>query len=387
MRRPASKLVWFHAASVGEAQSTLILIDAIRRDYPEAAILVTTGTVTSASLVAKRLPPNAVHQYYPLDHPAWVSAFLDFWKPDLVLWMESELWPNMLTEIRRRCIPAALVNARLSPRSARRWRLIARDIRALLSTFSLCLAQSPGDAGQFRRLGAPPVTATDNLKNGAAPLPFDRAELARLQRAVGARPRWVYASSHDGEEELACRLHLSLRETLPDLLTVIVPRHPERRKAVEDTCGRYGLSARLRGAERALPQPEDDIYIADTLGELGLFYRLCPAACIGRSFSRDGGGGHNPIEAAQLGCAALHGPHVQNLAVIYRELDAADAALRLENETDFAQKLRALLSDDNLLAGLQDRGEAFCREKSGVTNAVTAALRPLLQRALTEARS
>ena len=376
--RPEGPLIWFHAASVGEAQSTLILIDALLAKSPAQNILVTTGTVTSARLMASRLPSKTLHQFYPLDHPAWVKSFLDHWRPDLVLWMESELWPNMLAHIRERGIPAALINARLSPRSFKYWRALADDAREVMGTFKIILAQTPEDAASFRALGADNVLATDNLKYCAAPLPFDRTALDELRKAVSSRPLWLYASTHDGEEALACRLHAALKKQIPDLLTIVVPRHPERRQDILAACKQVKLTARLRRTEGS-PMPDDDIYVADTLGEMGLFYSLSHLACIGRSFSLDGGGGHNPIEAAQLSCAVMHGPYVQNLAAIYRDMDEAGAALHLNSEEEFRAALEKFLTGQAALETQREKAAAFVNDRTKVLQAVMAALEPFLK--------
>ncbi len=407
--RPEGGLVWLHAASVGEAQSALILIDTLTRTLPGTRLLVTTGTVTSAALMQKRLPEGAFHQFLPLDSPAWVGRFLDHWAPSCALWMESELWPNMLREIRRRGIPAALVNARVSPRSARRWARAGGAAAEILSAFSVCLAQSEEDAAALRRLGARNVQIMENLKYAAAPLPCDVAALARLRRAVGAagqeqgqgrgvalRPLWLYASTHAGEEALACRIHAALKAEIPDLLTIIVPRHPARGPEVLETCRAFGLTARRRGAatdarkgdERTkdgeneavsiVPEAGDDLYIADTLGELGLFYRLAPVACIGRSFSTDGGGGHNPIEAAQLGCAVLHGPKVQNLETIYTEMGAQGAAIRLADAEALRTTLLRLLTQGEDLCAAREAAQVFAERKAGAANDVLTLLEPLV---------
>ena len=375
--RPPGPLLWLHAASVGEAQSALILLDALLASDPALSALVTTGTVSSAALMARRLPSRAVHQFVPMDHPAWVAAFLDHWRPDRVLWMESELWPNMLAQIKARGIPAALVNARLSSRSVRQWKMAPAMIAGLLSAFDVILAQTEEDAGNFRALGARSVTVTDNIKYAAAPLPLEDTALQALSHALGARPVWVYASTHDGEEDLACRLHGQLRTALPDLLTIIVPRHPERRNAIIATCARHNLPVRLRSAG-GLPQSGDALYVADTMGELGLFYRLAPVACIGRSFSSDGGGGHNPIEAAQLGCAVLHGPHIQNFTALYAEMNAAGAALCLADEADFAVRLNLLLRDHGACEELRRRGHDFVLAKAQILPRVLQILRPVM---------
>ncbi len=377
-KRPAGKLAWVHAASVGEAQSALILIEALLKKNEALNILVTTGTVTSAKMMAKNLPERAFHQFYPLDHPDWVDSFLSHWHPDAVFWMESELWPNMLLAIKERNIPAALINARLSERSYKTWRIFGRAAKNILETFSIILTQNEKEAQRFRSLKAPHVLTTDNLKYNARALGFDEKSLTDLSSMTARRPLWLYASTHDGEEALACGIHQILKATMPDLLTVIVPRHPDRRENIVKTCESYNLNTRLRGANHDLPQREDDIYIADTLGELGLFYRLSPVACIGRCFSNDGGGGHNPVEAMQLNCAVLFGPNVQNLQEIYDEIDAVHAAIKVNTEEQFTETLRDLLNNPKALQDVQTNAVNFAHEKAKVLVRVLDALEPIL---------
>jgi len=377
--RPDGPLVWFHAASVGEAQSTLILIKALQEQTGFQNILVTTGTVTSARLMEKRLPPGAFHQFYPMDHPQWVRQFLDHWQPDLVLWMESELWPNMLREIGKRNIPSALINARMSEKSFRRWKVARNNVKHILDTFHLILTQTQEDADSFSKLGATQVSVSGNLKYSATPLPCDEETLSNLRQATADRPLWFYASTHDGEEEIACRLHAHLKKTMPDLLTIIAPRHPERRDDITAICKKYSLKAHLRSTG-GTPQKNDDIYIADTLGEMGLFYRLSPVVCIGRSFSNDGGGGHNPIEAAQLECAILHGPHVQNLSAIYSEMDKAGATLCLKDEKDFQSRLSRLLTDIEGASALQNKASGFVSGKNNILNLVMSSITLLIEK-------
>lgn len=379
--RPYGPLIWIHAASIGEAQSALILIDRLIAQTPDINILVTTGTVTSARVMESKLPENAIHQFYPLDHPEWVESFLENWSPDLILWLESELWPNMLHEIKKRQIPAALVNARISPRSLRFWKFARPLAKNILETFSLTLAQTETDALRLKSLGAKNVTVTDNLKYSARPLPFDQDELQILEQALKSQPLWVFASTHKGEEEMAARIHQILKKHIPRLLTLIVPRHPERRDEIRKALNDSGLKMTFRGTRKNLPQPDDDLYIVDTLGELGLFYSLCPVACIGRSFSDDGGGGHNPLEAAQLGCAVLHGPNVQNLQQIYDEMDESGAALRLPHESALTGTLLDLLKNPEQIQSLQEKGRAYCGQKADVIKKVMAELAPLLEKA------
>ena len=276
--RPAGPLVYLHAASVGESQAAMILIHRLLAAYPALTILVTSGTITSAATLAKNLPPRALHQFAPLDRLEWVRRFLNHWRPDAVLWMESELWPNMLGEIKSRSIPAALINARLSDKSYKRWRLFKSSAADVLSAFSTVLAQTQKDALRFKALGVDNVIVTDNIKYSAHPLPADDAQLHTLQTSLGDRPLWLYASTHEGEELLAARVHARLKTTIPDLLTIIVPRHPSRRESILKTLSAYDLKLQMRTDAKITPASTTDLYIADTLGELGLFYRLAPVA-------------------------------------------------------------------------------------------------------------
>jgi 3-deoxy-D-manno-octulosonic-acid transferase len=379
--RPQGPLVWVHAASVGEAQSALILIEHIHLQRPDCHVLLTSGTRTSAESIGQKLPQGAFHQYIPLDHPVWVARFLDHWQPDLALWMESELWPNMILEIKARGIKAALVNARLSDRSYRRWQWLPETAAALIETFSAVLAQTATDYSRYREMGARWALVTDNIKYSARPLPADENALKLLAANTGGRKLWVFASTHAGEEEMACRIHGILKNICPDLLTVIVPRHPERGAEIEALCKAENLRVQRRSSEpTGAPEPDTDIYIADTLGELGLFYRIAPVACIGRSFSKDGGGGHNPLEAAQLGCAVLHGPNVQNQQDIYEEMKKADAVLSISDERHFLNVLRDLFEKPEYLAHMQKKAAAFATTKTGVIGRVMEALRPFLEK-------
>ncbi len=374
--RPQGPLLWVHAASVGEAQSSLILINALAS--MNISVLVTTGTVTSANLMAQRLPPYAFHQYIPLDHQTWVNSFLDHWSPDFVFWMESELWPNMLLEIKARNIPAALINARLSEKSFRWWSMAPKSGQALLSTFTRIFAQSEKDAERFHALGAKNVMVTDNLKYSAAPLPFNESALLTLQTSLGSRKIWVYASTHQGEEDLACETHKKLKEHWPDILTIIVPRHPERREDVATTCFEHGLKYTLRSQNTALPAVDDDIYIADTLGELGLFYKLADIAMIGRSFSSDGGGGHNPIEAAQFGCAVLTGPNNQYQRQIYDDMRMAGAVIEIMAEDILHETIHDLLLHQQKLRTQKENSLKFVEKKLHVVQTIMQEITPML---------
>lgn len=377
--RPDGLLYWVHAASVGEAQSALILIDALLARNPDLTIMVTTGTVTSAEMMERRLPPRAFHQFYPIDHPQWVARFLDHWKPSMAFWMESELWPNMLSEIKNRFIPAALVNARMSKQSFANWDKAKSMIADMLGAFSIVLAQTQEDAFAYRALGARHVVVTDNLKYSAAPLPSDMQGLRALEAATQARPLWVYASTHANEEAIACRVHKALKDTVPNLLTIIVPRHPQRRDDIAAVCRNEGVRFTMRGDARALPNRDDDVYVVDTMGEMGMVYRIVPIAMVGRTLSIDGGGGHNLIEPAQLDCAVLTGPKIQNQQTVFDEMDIADAIRAVRDETDLIDALRALFTNPDARESAIDRARQYAAKKAGVLERVMDELTPLLE--------
>src|SRR5437763_11842254 len=262
--RPHGPLVWIHGASVGEVLAAAALIERLRA--LNLRILLTSGTVTSAAVVAKRFPPDVIHQYVPYDSPRYVARFLDHWKPSLALFIESDLWPNLILAGATRRVPMVLINGRMSPRSFPRWQRMHGTISALLSRFDICLAQSKADAERFSALGGRDVVTTGNLKlDGPAP-PADPAKLERLMAMTRGRPIIVAASTHPGEDEMLVAAHRSLVGFFPQLLTVIVPRHPDRGSSISGLIMASGLKPALRSRDEPLAAATD-IYVADTMGE------------------------------------------------------------------------------------------------------------------------
>ena len=371
--RPAGRLVWLHAASVGESQSILPLLAALRAQAPDAALLVTTGTVTSATLLAERLPAmglrDVLHRFAPLDVPAWVARFLDHWRPDVAGFVESELWPNLLAACRSRGVPTALVNARMSERSLRGWMRAPGLARDMLAGFDLVQPQSAGDADRLRPLGARTVGAPGNLKLAAPPLPHDPAELARLQAALRGRPVWLAASTHPGEEEVAAVVHRRLAPGHPGLLTIVAPRHPDRGAGV---AGRLGAPRRSVGQD-----PGPDFWVADTLGELGLLYRLAPLVFVGRSLV--GRGGQNPLEPARLGCAVAVGLHTANFAEAVALLAAAGGLATVADADALGAWVDGMLHDPARRAAAGQAGRAAAQGEPGLPDRVAAGLLALVR--------
>jgi 3-deoxy-D-manno-octulosonic-acid transferase len=380
--RPDGPLIWVHGASVGEMLAVVPLIERLRaRDF---AVLVTTGTVTSAALAEHRLPAGALHQFIPLDAPRYVGRFLEHWRPDLALFVESDLWPNLIVETGRRRVPMIMVNGRLSERSFRRWRRLPRVIGALLARFDLCLAQSVADAQRYMELGAPQVSSTGNLKLDVPAPPVDEAMLRQLKLTVGIRPVIAAASTHDGEESAIIAAHRELRAKHPALLTVIAPRHPPRGEAVVEIAKGAGLAVglRSRGDE---PKQNVDVYVADTLGELGLIYRLAPIVFMGGSLISHGG--QNPIEALRLGAAVVHGPHVANFSEIYRTLDDAGGAKRVADEAALTAQLGEWLRNPVPRTAVADAGAKVVKQLGGALERTLAALDPYLVQLRLEQRA
>ncbi len=340
--RPAGDILWFHAASVGEATAVFHLIERLVKERPRLRILLTTGTVTSARLARKRLPDGVIHQYVPLDAPKFMKRFLDHWQPSAVILTESEIWPNMIREVRVRRIPILLVNGRMSPKSFRRWRKQMRTANPLFSSLDLVLAQSDRYAVSFERLGSRNVIVSGNLKTDAPPPPVEKAALKKLRKAIGKRTVFLAASTHPGEDEIVADAHVALKEDFPDLLTIIVPRHPDRGGEICAMLEAKGLSTARRTSD-PVPDGKHDIYVGDTIGELGLFYAVAPVAFIGGSLVPHGG--QNPIEAIMHDAVVVSGPKVHNFEDAYDTLREADACIEVADEKDLIEKVKPLLKD------------------------------------------
>lgn len=378
--RPEGKLVWLHGASVGETLSALPLLECLLGLNPNLSVLVTSGTRTSADLLQKRLPPRALHQYVPLDTPMFAKRFVRHWRPDAVLWLESDLWPNLLGEVRKNGTPAALLNARLSPRSAETWKKNAPGwISEILSTFSLGLAQTEDEALRLQTLGLQNARAVGNLKYTAPSLGVDQGQLGSFKTALGTRRAWVMASTHEGEEDIAARAHRDLRGQFPGLLTIIAPRHPARGDAVTAQLETRGYKV-ARRSKNEMPTPDTDIFLADTLGEMGLFYRLAPIACIGGSFL-GGYGGHNPIEPAQCAAAVICGPDMRNFAAVADDLIRAGALFQIPEGDALPAALAALWNQPTRLEAAQKAAQSATARQDETLQSILSVLDSLLGRA------
>jgi 3-deoxy-D-manno-octulosonic-acid transferase len=373
---PTGSVAWFHGASVGEAVSLLPLLHRIRKQFPHITPLVTTGTVTAATVMTKSLPDGCIHQYSPLDVPAWIERFLDYWQPTIAVFVESDLWPNLILSCHARKTPLYLINAHLSEKSYRAWLRFPSVIGHLLSCFEMCLAQSKTMAERLKDLGAVPskVRVCGNLKFAAAPLPCNLDELGQLQSIVQGRPLWVAASTHAGEEIIIAEAHKMVKGALPNVVTVLIPRHPDRGMDIAKDLIASGLQVARRSCGEKI-DPSTDIYLVDTIGELGLFYRLSDVAFLGGTFVPIGG--HNPIEAALLDCALIWGPYTHQQTEICNILDSA--ALSVRTKEDLAAAVEHLLVDHTIRQERIEKAHHLIAAQAHILDYVVEALSEELQ--------
>lgn len=339
--RPAGPVVWVHAASLGETSAVIALIRRLKA--ANVNVILTTGTVTSAIMAKERLGDLIIHQYVPLDLKPAVSRFLNYWRPDLAIFAESEIWPMTILELGARRIPQVLINGRMSDRSFQRWHKRIALAESLFENFSAVAAQSEVDAERFEMLGARPVVTTGNLKVDVPVPPVDQAVAARLGRSIKGRPVWAAISTHEGEELIAARVHRALKAKWPNLLTVVVPRHPDRAAELQKLFAENGLTVALRSDQR-FPTAKTDIFLGDTIGEMGLYLRMAPIAFVGRSLADKAVGGQNPLEPAVLDTAILSGPNISNFEDPYKRLISNAAARIVNDEVELAKTVHILLS-------------------------------------------
>jgi 3-deoxy-D-manno-octulosonic-acid transferase len=370
-RQGSGPLIWLHAASVGESLSVLALITRMGLILPRAQFLITSGTATSAALVAQRMPPRTQHQFAPLDAPGPLKRFLRHWQPDAAIFVESELWPQMLRRTHATGAKMALVNARLSDKSVETWRKHPKMARYLFGVFDLILTQNDAMAHKMVSMQAPSdrVARGINLKSMAGPLPVDEDALFDARAALGHRPVWVASSTHDGEENAIFQAHKALLKEIPDLCLILAPRHPERGDTVEELVTAAGLTCNRRSRGDA---PGAQVYLADTLGELGLWYAMSDIVFLGGSLLPIGG--HNPFEVAQAGAAVLSGTHVSAFAETYAQLATEGAAQLVEDSDDLTATLSKLLSTPEDLAKMTDAAKRFVAAQDDQLDGIAARL-------------
>lgn len=371
--RPPGPLVWLHAASVGESLAIMPLIK--RMESFGISLVLTTGTVTSANIAQDRISERTIHQYVPMDMKRAVGRFLEHWKPDLAIFAESEIWPTTIQELARRNIPQILVNARMSDRSNKRWSRRSALAQAIFGNLSQVLAQSDVDADRFKHLGAPHVQAVGNLKMDVGTPQVDPALLHAFRSMIGPRPTWVAASTHQGEEESVAEVHCMLKAHIPDLLTVIVPRHPDRVDDIMQALSKFDVEIATRSSGQAI-LPTTGLYIGDSIGEMGLYFGLAEVAFMGKSLKSQGG--QNPIEPVMANTAILSGQYVQNFRETYQALLESGGARLVRDEKMLAGQVLHLLSNPQELQSMQAAAHYTIHQMAGALDRTTAALDPYI---------
>lgn len=379
--RPDGPLIWVHAASVGETTAIMPLVE--RLACRDITVLLTTGTMTSAKLVADHMGSHIIHQFVPLDLKPAVERFLNHWKPDLAVTCESEIWPTTIQMLGARQIPQVLVNGRLSDRSFAAWKKRSAIAEALFSNFSHVVAQSELDAERFRALGARPVTVSGNLKVDSAPPPIDKQELARILNEIGPRKRWAAVSTHEGEEEICAQVHKMLTVRHPDLLTIVVPRHPVRGDELETMFMTHGLKV-ARQSRGDIIEPDTAIFMGDTIGDMGLYLRLTDIAFVGKSLV--GEGGHNPLEPAMLNTAVLSGSNVQSFRDSYQRLIKNGGARLVKDREMLAGAVNFLFNNPKHLKVMIAAGLRTVLDMRGSLERTVLSLEPFIQPLLVQAQ-
>lgn len=368
MPRPEGKLFWFHGASVGESISMLPLINKLLETYDDAHIMVTTGTTTSAELMGKRLPERAFHQYIPIDNPVFTTRFIKHWHPDIVLWFESDFWPSMLSRIKHKNIPLILVNGRISNKSFKRWQQFDFICKDLLNCFSFCLGQSDEDAYRLKILGAKDTACLGNLKYAGQIMPIDEEKKSQILKEINGRTVWLASSTHEDEEIKIARFHNELKAIFPDLLLISAPRHPHRGAELQQKMQKdFGLTVSLRSKNEAI-LPQTDVYIADTIGELGIWYEICPIVFIGGSLIPHGG--QNFIEPSRYRDAIIVGPHMHNFTDAMNRAKKADAIIQVNDVLELIDTTKQLLCNKELLEAKRSLAYNWATSESKVLDGI-----------------
>lgn len=374
--RKKGTYLWVHAASVGESLMILPFIEKISQAYPSFHFLMTTATASAARLLEKRLPSGVVHQFLPIDQPYWVERFLSYWEPSLILWAESEFWPSLFLGIRKRKIPLFVINGGVSQASLQKWRFASSLIRETLQATTLCFARSVLQFSRLQALGAPRLKTLGNVKFSVSPLKYSQKEFQAFKNHIGSRPVWVAASTHEGEEREILKAHQIIKQSFPNLLTILVPRHPSRTPFVlKELEALYPADRLMVRSHKSLPTVQTEIYMVDTIGELGLFYSLAPVCFIGGSFIPQGG--HNLIEPLQLGCIPLYGPHMENFQEVLDVLQEEWFGVR--NGEELASKVLVLLGSQKIHEQYLMRMKNILKKQEEMGEKIIQTLSPYLK--------
>ena len=376
LARPAGQLFWMHGASVGEVTMLLPLIDKVLAEYPAAHVLVTSGTTTSAELMAKRLPDRAFHQYVPLDTPKAVSAFLDHWAPDVALWAESEIWPNLILQTKARNIPMALINARMSEKSLGSWFKRRKSGLRLFECFDVILAGDDRTADGLSKILGQKVENIGNLKNAASPLSYNSDEFAEIKKSIGKRPVWIAASVHQSESYDVLQAHEEVLNSFPSALIIFAMRHPSE-KLVNNLKVNSPNQIFVQRSSGILPTKQTSVFLFDTLGEMGLAYSLSDVAFVAGSLRSDLMG-HNPLEPARLNIPTIAGAHISSFKDTYAPFFENNAMIQIAESEELGKTIVAMLSSPKTRQEMVSRASKIVNAQSDVLDRTVDAIKALL---------
>lgn len=374
--RPEGKLIWMHGASVGEAISMLPLIDKMLKEDNNLLVMVTTGTLTSAEIMARRLPERAFHQFIPFDVPKFARRLLDYYHPDAAMWFESEFWPSLLSETHKHHIPLILVNGRISDKSFAKWKRFKFVAQEILDCFTLCLGQSEQDRRRLEFLGAKKSVCFGNIKYAGMPLPVDEAKLARIEEKIGNRPIFLISSTHHNEEEQLAVHFDFLLKTVPNLLIIVVPRHPNRGGEVTEMFRLKGYKTVQRSKAEEI-EKDTVVYVADTIGEMGLWYKISPVTFVGGSLIPHGG--QNFMEPARDKNAVIVGPYMHNFVEMLARAQAAHAVWQVQSSTEAIEEAAKLFDNAELLAQRRHDAYQWTVDEAQVLDGICSALKEALK--------
>ena len=334
------KLIWFHAASIGETQSIFPLIQKLNTEIEDVEFLVTTTTLSAGNIIAKKLYnyKNIKHRYFPIDVNFLIKIFLNKWQPNLIIFVDSEIWPNLIFEIKKRKIPVALINGRITKKTFNKWMLVSTFAKEVFNSFDLCLASSKDSEDNLRKLNVKNLKFIGNIKFSGKIIKDNLID--KNLEILKQKKHWCAASTHRGEEIVVLKTHLNLKKIYNDLITIIIPRHISRSNEINKLCNNYKLSSQILN-DRELIDEKNEIIIINSFGSLHKFYNYSKSVFMGKSMIKklQKVGGQNPIEAAKLGCKIYHGPHVYNFKEIYDLLNSYKISEEINNVAELSEKL------------------------------------------------
>tara|TARA_B100000073_G_scaffold299628_1_gene265640 strand:+ start:3679 stop:4935 length:1257 start_codon:yes stop_codon:yes gene_type:complete len=342
-KKNKGKLIWFHGASVGELQSIVPLIEKLDKNKKINQILITSNTLSSSKIINKFKFKKVIHQFFPIDVNFFSKKFLNYWKPSIVFFIDSEIWPNMLINIKKENIPTILINGRITEKTFKRWLLFPNFSNMLFKKFNLCLSSSKESKKYLKKLGAKKIKYIGNLKYSQSEQKIDNIK-KNILNLIKLKKVWCASSTHYNEEKTCGLIHKKLREKHKDLLTIIIPRHINRVESIKKELTNLNLKIHLDEPTSSIDK-KTDIYLVNSYGKTKSFYNNCKNVFLGGSIINHGG--QNPLEAARFGCNVLHGKNISNFEEIYEFLNKNKISYLVKTKLQFEKKLDFLLSKKN----------------------------------------